>query len=49
MHAAVTEAGDSGVAMVDSYATAIEEEDLDGDGTNDVVIAGSAARWEVEY
>lgn len=49
MHAAVTEAGDSGVAMVNSYATAIEEEDLDGDGTNDVVIAGSAARGEVEY
>jgi hypothetical protein len=48
-HAAVTDAGDGGVVMVDAYQDISEDSDLDGDGTNDLVVAGSAARYDVDH
>jgi hypothetical protein len=48
-HAAVTSAGDGGVVLVDAYQNIEEDSDLDGDGTNDLVVVGGASRWDVEY
>jgi hypothetical protein len=49
-HAAVVTAGDSGYYPTRTYQSGLTEEfDLDGDGVNDIVVAGGARRWEVEY